>query len=113
MNPIKPKKQRSCALRGLVVMLLLAGLTGCSTFAQPLSSPNASQGSKMEKWDVRGYMERKGPNPMQKVKPRPTQYETFLDNAKEQFHTKQTQLQEYVSKLNAKWTQVTSTFSGE
>lgn len=113
MKSLKSQKQKSYGLSRLVGIVLLAGLTGCSTFAQPLASPNPSNGSQMEKWDVRGFMDRQGPNSIQNVKPRPTQYETFLDNAKEQFHSKKVQLQEYASELNAKWTRVTSTFSGK
>ncbi len=112
MGFVTPQKQKGSFFRGLLVLLLLAGLTGCSTFATPLKSQQ-SQGVKMEKWDVQGYMERKQPLPIQKVKPRTTQYEAFLNDAKEQLHAKQTQFQEYLSTFDAKWTEVTSTLSGK
>ena len=118
MRSLNHQKQRVCTLRGIAILLVLMGLTGCgtlqSTFAPPLVSPNGSQGSGMEKWDVEQYMDRKGPNPMSKEKlTRPSRYETFLNDAKEQYHAKKSQFQEYVSKINAEWTKVTSTFSGE
>ncbi len=70
-------------IRATIILAVIA-ITSPSTFAPPLVSPNGSQGSGMEKWDVEQYMDRKGPNPMSKEKlTRPSRYETFLNDAKE------------------------------